>query len=143
MRDRDSHLSDQQILLFLEGELSKRRARLAGEHLEACWRCRARRQELEQGIADFTQIHLDGAGPKLPSADGRRALLRAQLAQLGSAAPDQTWLPFRFSPERFWAAAASLCGLLAAGWLLVHIAVRWDTPASHPMVSIPNSSLTP
>ena len=47
MKYEDSHLSDQQLLLDVEGELSAQRPEAVRAHLDACWKCRARRREIE------------------------------------------------------------------------------------------------
>ena len=41
------HCSDDQLLAFLDGELDGRPATAVARHLESCWLCRARQQELE------------------------------------------------------------------------------------------------
>ena len=51
------HLSDEDILLVLDGESSRRLARSAQEHLAACWECRSRMGELEGTIEAFVSLH--------------------------------------------------------------------------------------
>jgi len=142
MLDQDSHLTDQQLLLYLEGELPKRETLPVREHIDRCWRCRARRQELEHAIEDFIRVHQDSLDAKLPPADGPRALLVAQMEQLAAAGRDLHRFPFWLSARLFWPATA-LCGLLA-GWLFIGPQIRALIPARpRPPVSIPNSNLTP
>lgn len=143
MLDRDSHLSDQDLLLYLEGELTGREAKTAGQHLADCGRCRARSQELEQAVEDFTRVHQEGLDAQLPPPDGPRALLRAQMARLVSAAPARR-LRFALSPGLLWAGAAALCAVLSVAWWLAGPGLPWRAPARpRPLVSIPDSSLTP
>ena len=108
MKFPDVHLSDQDLLLDLEGELSPRKARSARVHLEGCWNCRARRREFEDAIADFVRLN---QASSLPAADGPRALLKARLAQLSKTRGENTrW----FSTSAVTVAlAASACALLA------------------------------
>src|SRR5580704_18743774 len=122
MNYEDSHLSDQQLLLDVEGELSTHDERPVRSHLEACWRCRARRQEIENAIADFIRIHQREFDVKLPPAAGRRALLKAQLAQLSTTAPRSGWFALRRRSD--WAAVAAALGLAVLGLLLVHSLVE-------------------
>lgn len=140
-----SHLTDQQLLLDVEGELSGRTGRLVRAHLDGCWDCRARRQEIENAIAGFVHLHQREFDAKLPPGDGPRALLRAQIDQLSLAAPG--W-PFRsplFARRTGWAVAAVTCGVLVLGLWLVRSGVgRLDRPYLQPAaVSIPDSRLTP
>ena len=60
MKYKDSHLSDQQLLQCVDGELSAHEEKLVGEHLAGCWKCRARRQELEDAIAGFVRVYQRG-----------------------------------------------------------------------------------
>ena len=82
----DEHLPDQQLLLDVEGELSSHDEKRVRAHLAGCWKCRARRQELENAITGFVRIHHREFEAKLPPAAGPRALLKAQLAQLSATA---------------------------------------------------------
>src|SRR5580700_8198805 len=88
MKNADSHLSDQRLLLDVEGELSPHDENLVRTHLHACWKCRARRQELETAILDFVRLHQEDLDAKMPAADGPRALLKARIAQLSATEPD-------------------------------------------------------
>ena len=80
----DKHLSDQEMLLAADGELSTRQAAQVHSHLAECWACRARMAEIEETIADFARAHRQTLDPQLPPIAGPRALLRAQLAELVS-----------------------------------------------------------
>ena len=91
MNYEDSHLSDHQLLLDVERELPARDQKPVRAHLDACWKCRARRQELENAIADFVRAHQGEFDEKLPPAAGRRALLKAQLDQLAATEPRSNW----------------------------------------------------
>ena len=143
MKYEDSHLSDQQLLLGVEGELSAHDENLVSEHLAGCWKCRARRQELENAIAGFVRVYQREFEAKLPPVAGPRALLKAQLAQLSanatSARSEWPGLLRRFA----WAAA--LTGLLIPGLFLVHMMIERQDLKRQPefIVSTPDSRLTP
>lgn len=82
MLPKDNHLSDQEMLLAADGELSTRAAERVHAHLVACWSCRTRQQELERAIGEFVREYAGNFGAHVPPAEGPRALLKAQLAQL-------------------------------------------------------------
>ena len=54
----EPHISDQELLLEVDGELPVGRAAAIRDHLSGCWLCRARRAEFEQTITDFVQVQL-------------------------------------------------------------------------------------
>jgi hypothetical protein len=138
MLHESSHLSDQELLRWADGEVLPRRAAEIGRHVDACWTCRARRAELERAIEDFVQTYRHELDAKLPPVEGPRALLKARLAEATAA-------PVAASPNWFSRAGlAYAAGALAALLLLTGIATRmphrnsaWDSSA------IPNVSLTP
>lgn len=137
MKFEDSHLSDQQLLLDIETELATHDERLVHGHLETCWKCRTRRQELERAIADFVRAQQQELDSKLPPAAGPRALLKARLGQLSTGETSgKQGLDRRFA----WALAGTICALIA----VVSYAVRpSEAPKRTPIVSIPDSRLTP
>lgn len=51
------HISDEDLLLAIDGELAEDQAAEVAAHLEDCWSCRARRQEIESAIAVFMKVH--------------------------------------------------------------------------------------
>ncbi len=143
MKYEDFHPSDQQLLLDLEGELPPNGAEQVRNHIDSCWKCRARRQEMEKAIFDFIRVHQQETDPKLPAAAGPRALLKARLAGLAKAEPPLRW--FRIPARPGWAVAAAIFALLGAGLFLARSAVdRYARTRSQTLVvSIPDSRLTP
>jgi hypothetical protein len=138
MLSEESHLSDQELLLAVDGELSARQAGRVQSHLAACWACRARKQEMEAAIGEFVRFQRQNFDLRIPPSDGPRALLKAQLAQLETqrtAAQATSWRPW-------FSAAAAAFGFVAITYFLSH---AWPTrPAAHLVaVTVPNPSLTP
>jgi anti-sigma factor RsiW len=82
MKNESFHASDEELLLFADGELSAHRADLVRAHLCACWDCRSQMVEVESTIADFMRVHRQTLDPQVPPIDGPRAQLRARLAEL-------------------------------------------------------------
>lgn len=143
MKYEDSHPSDEQLLLEVEGELSAQEQEALRTHLDACWKCRARRREIENAIADFIRVHQQELNVKLPPVAGPRALLKARLAELSATPATSEW----FLPARRldWMLAAGLAGIAALSLLLVHsFLYRQSRPIeSAAVLSIPDSRLTP
>jgi hypothetical protein len=142
MKHADAHLSDQELLLDIDGELSKRDQRLARTHLAACWQCRTRRQELQDSIADFVRVYQQEFDPKLPLIDGPRALLKAQLSDLSAQEPQQRLRSFLASRSSI---AAALCALLVfLAFALAHLGVgRRSSSTMRAVIPIPDARLTP
>ena len=138
MASEDSHLSDQELLLAADGELSPARAEQVAAHLSECWACRVRKGEIDEAIGDFVRAYRGDLDPLLPSPDGPRALLKAQLAEMP--AVPQTWRTRWFQPTTLrYAGAAFLVALLA---LLVYFLPAQQRSRTVP-VSFPEPSLTP
>jgi hypothetical protein len=129
------HLSDRDLLMAIDGELPPREAARASAHLEACWTCRSRRLELENTISQYVRMHHHVA---LPSAEGPRALLKAQLAQAAQALTSAAW-PAAAARLLAWCAAA------AAGLAVVWFAGGAHRPhrAQIAAVAVPDPRLTP
>jgi hypothetical protein len=111
------HLSDEDLLLVLDGELSHRRAKQARAHLTGCWSCRSRLHAVEGTIADFVSLHQSTFGRRTPdtqdaqppTVDGARALLKARLREEAARPPGAEWL-WQIS----WTHRAAVCLCLAA-----------------------------
>lgn len=139
----DTHLSDQQLLLDIDGELSPHDEKLVRAHLDACWRCRTRRQELESAIADFVRAHQREFDSKLPPVAGPRALLKARLAELSSTAPRANGF---FRTRRLaWGFAAAACFAVVSLLLLRSDVGGRQSKRIDPaaIVFVPDSKLTP
>jgi hypothetical protein len=141
MKYKDSHLSDQQLLLGVEGELSAHDEKLVSEHLARCWKCRARRQELENAITGFVRVYQQDFEAKLPPVAGPRALLKAQLAQLFAHETGGNFSWHRLLRRFAWTAA--LTALLIPGFLLLRMMIERRESNRESIVSIPDSRLTP
>jgi hypothetical protein len=141
MFDADSHLTDESLLLEMEGELSPHAAKSVRAHLEACWKCRARRQELDGSIAEFVRAYQTERQAPLPPAAGPRELLKAQLSSLAAAGGNASarsytsWIPL--------AGALSAAGLvlMTAVWIVAHTGA--GALSGSLLVSTPDSVLTP
>jgi hypothetical protein len=139
---QEFHLSDQELLMAVDGELSDHAAERVQSHLAACWACRARKQEIETTIGEFMRFQRESFNHRFPSPEGPRALLRAQMAQLASvqANPWASW--FRFISQRLsWAAVAGV--LILAGVTYLGFRTWQQSSARLIAVTTPNPALTP
>src|ERR1700722_9616486 len=55
MRLAEGHPSEDQLLLSLEGEVAAEEAARVQQHVEGCWSCRARYEEMQRGILAFVE----------------------------------------------------------------------------------------
>jgi hypothetical protein len=137
--ENQNHLSDEELLLLADGELSSARMASSRVHMSACWSCRTRMRELEAGIADFTNAYR-AMGESVPPSEGPRALLKARLAE-ASHTPRQ---PFPLE----WRLLAGASGVLAIALLAIFGSRLLSTRRSalYPAItasSTPRVSLTP
>src|ERR1700730_10184893 len=80
--NHNPHLSDEQLLLALDGELLACEAAQVNVHLQACWSCRVRSEQIEEAIADVVKYRDHLTKPFLPLSPDGRANFVAQLQQL-------------------------------------------------------------
>lgn len=142
-RNARRHLSDETILLHLDGALDPKEDARAERHLRDCWVCRANRERLEQAIAAFmeerqqyTAVDYSGADP---GSFGMR--LSAHAARLRSAGvqPSSHWL--NSLKRALWPLAAAAAAMAAVGgWPPLRDYV-FDQPAAVEPVSAPFSSV--
>lgn len=62
----DKHVSDEQLIAFIDGELGARRHTYVQRHLESCWRCRTKRQQMEATIFAVVERRQQLLRPFLP-----------------------------------------------------------------------------
>ncbi len=143
MLSEESHLSDQELLQAVDGELSPREAERVESHLAACWACRVRKQEIETAIGEFVRFERQNLDSLIPPSDGPRALLKARLAERAEAErTSRLWWPVPVSWRFGWAllaailAVATVTSLVMRGYLDRHAALSLA-------VTVPNPSLTP
>jgi anti-sigma factor RsiW len=83
---KDPHLTDEQLLMHADGELTGRDGDTVREHLDACWSCRARLGDLQATIntvARFrNEVLLPAAPPSLEPWPGLKPRLEALEGEL-------------------------------------------------------------
>lgn len=151
MSHANDHISDEELLLAVDGELSGHRAEQVLAHVASCPACRARMDALETAAADFSRAYRAGDDPhSLPAATAARANLQRRLASMSNAASPsggpRWWANLLSSTGWAYAfAAALLVTALALGWMHRSSAPLQDgdsvSAASGPL--LPDTRLTP
>lgn len=139
------HISDEDLVRSADGELSSHRAAEVAAHLQACWDCRARMEEIQSTISGFVRAHHVKFDGQLPPSAGPRALLRARLAELDSEFQPEWWkrvLQLRFVLPRLVVVGLSLIAI-AIGILWFRRASQRPASVLFDQASVPNRSLTP
>jgi hypothetical protein len=135
-------LSDRDLALAADGELSPDRAAAVNEHLASCPDCRGRMNAMEAVMADFEGLYRRDRGASLPPPDESRARLRAGLA---AAAPQSQPRPEPVRISHRYAYAAALAGILLVGLAIgmrVFRTAEWGS-ARIEAAAAPEPHLTP
>jgi len=139
MKEYESHLTDRELVMAMDGELARNDLKRVETHLESCWSCRSRKQDLERAITDFVHVHRSDPELQLPPSAGPRALLKARLAQLAQASASP-WPQLPNMRRRRWVTAAAfgfLVGAVFVNWYLV------QRRGPEVVLAAPNPALTP
>jgi hypothetical protein len=143
MRTEDMHVSDQDLVLAADGELTAPAAARVEAHLAACWTCRARKQEIEGAVGEFVRTYRRAFDARLPSSAGPRALLKARLSQLAATQPAPRHLWFQSGLWRFsWALLGAVACLAVAIFLTSPSWIARQQVQAATMM-IPDPTLTP
>lgn len=143
------HPSDEELVMFGDGEHPAWREGRIRAHLLTCWSCRVRLKEIEETVANFIRFYRASADSHSNSNASSRALLRLRLARLIADTKPRPLRPLWFST-----AARRLAVCLIIGALLT-LAWHWRTrrhgwqidafvkSADSSHAPIPNRRLTP
>jgi anti-sigma factor RsiW len=116
------HPAREQLLLYVDGELTEGEAGRVKGHLESCWNCRARVARIEETIAEFIRFDEKALTPHLPpppshwrgfdarlknlvEENGKPSLI-SRLRSLGAG------LPLSFDRARLAVVIAVACGVV-------------------------------
>jgi hypothetical protein len=141
MKSRSSHISDNDLLLLVDRELSARRTASLRAHLAVCLECEGRLSRIRSNLAEISTTYHD-ARPEISDAFGPRALLRARLLQdiERNGPADTRWL--RAIPTaRSLAFVCVLVLLTAIAFQALHRQQRRETLAE--AGPLPNPTFTP
>jgi Putative zinc-finger len=142
------HLSDEDILLFSEGEISGTREDEMRRHLATCADCQMRGDKIAGTLSELSQLKNVSFGAMILSPTAARARLKARLSEMTSAEVKPWWRRFvRETSIQRWAYVSTafgvvvlcLAGLSRPGSLFHRQAVSAYLEAR----PVPNSDLTP
>ena len=125
------HLTDGALLLLLDGELPTPRSAFADQHIQSCWSCRARRDEIARGIVDLVDYQKALSAPYLPPPADHRNIFLARLAvladEIGRPSPIEQWADLwirlftRGPSNQFaWLTAILLCFAVGSAFYAFH-----------------------
>jgi hypothetical protein len=77
----DQHINDEQLIAFIDGELGARKQANIQRHIESCWRCRARRQQMEATVFALVERRQQLLRPFLPLSSYGEGRFIARLDQ--------------------------------------------------------------
>lgn len=147
MRGADRHLTDEVILLILDGELDLKLARGARRHLASCEKCRSRMNEMVRVGEEFDRLREQEV---LLSIEESRAMLKSRLNELVRAReenPGGNWLGrWANSRELAYISALLLLAIVGVAIGMRHRADAHRAALEAPEISavaLPEPSLTP
>ncbi len=129
------HVGEDVLLSLLDGELSTSQTKNVQKHLERCWTCRARRDQLEKTIGSFVGYRKQLIRPYMPPPPRGREMFLASLDEL-TRARRRPWYsgPLhtlrRFTPQTMSPIIASSLVVGVAAVLLLLIWQRGRPPVS-------------
>lgn len=117
-----SHLADEDIISYLDGEMSGVEQEQTGQHLESCWGCRSRLNAAQKSIENFMRLRHETLLPtELPPSGPALAQFRQRLRQHQAARQQKAhaWLGLSR-----WREGASRFRAQVAHWFDSPLAVR-------------------
>lgn len=140
MTERTMHATDQQLLLYADGELSSRAAARLRAHLELCAECRTRVEHIQKLSAGIGQAQSQAAASIDSVADlsGPRALLKARLTASARQFSAVNSTPLRLARSLAYACALVLLAVIGAA--VLH---QRHTPLQAYTGPLPNPGVTP
>ncbi|MBB5330334.1 hypothetical protein [Tunturiibacter gelidoferens] len=79
LRSEDKHPSDEQMVAFINGELTLRKHAAVAHHLDGCWRCLAKKKQMEETVFALVGRRERRLRPHLPPSTGAEGRLVALL----------------------------------------------------------------
>jgi hypothetical protein len=149
MPENEGHISDRDLLLAADEELSAHRLSEVSVHLASCAACRVRMRAFEETSADLAMAYRNESGDQLPDSSARRAALIKQIAQQSKNDWRFPWLGHLAEAlaVRPWAYNAALALIAVLGIAVVYqqfwLTNSGGTIAQVQAAPLPRPNLTP
>lgn len=108
------HITDQQILLYTDGELPWHDAIRIRTHMALCVACRTRMEHIRCTLSSVAQTHQQASEP-IAHLSGPRALLKARLAELAHNPSPHSSGQLRFARSLVYLCALALLAAIGVG----------------------------
>lgn len=138
MAEKSIHISDEQLLLHADRELSWRDAIRVRSHLALCAACRARIAYMQDTLIEVAEAHRQTGGP-IAHLSGPRALLKARLAELARSSSPQRLGQLRFARSLAYLCALALLTTIGVGVSRQYARAHLNTEFG----MLPNPGFTP
>ncbi len=112
------HISDEELLSHLDGELSSRRAAEVRWHLQSCWNCRSRAEKMERAISELVDARNAFHSAAPPPGEWHEFDARLSAAAREEAAKKRAWRSFSIPEVPVGIVAAAAAVLCLAVWLI-------------------------
>lgn len=126
LKFENEHLSEETLLMLVDGELSAKEASNAREHLETCWTCRNELENIEETISTFVEFRKKIQIPRSPLPPNNWSNFNQKIKEIKreETKPQRSWFSFsNLSPFQLRFGIASLATLLITAllWQLVTV----------------------
>jgi hypothetical protein len=118
----NNHLDHQQMLAYLDGELSRRETQKADEHLHSCWTCRTEVERLKTDIATILDAQNESFSPAMPPPPGPWPAFNTLLVRNLPAQSVSLWMRLAASmnalltPPRVLVMSVAIAGVLVGAY---------------------------
>jgi hypothetical protein len=142
---RQTHPSDERLLLFSDQELPIREAAVVREHVAQCDTCRARLTGIENALNDFADLHEQEIRAQSFHSTSSRDLLRAHLSEARVETGRSHRPPSQATVMRQLAGACLALLIVLGGTWAVRFAGRQPNPDLNraEVIALPRRALTP
>lgn len=110
----EAHLTEEILIRFLDGELEKRASEIAARHLDSCWTCRSKREQLRLAMDRFVHFEEALVDASITAPPRAWAGFRQRLNQVAVAPPAKSAFPRQLTQTFGLVGAAIACAL----WLM-------------------------
>lgn len=138
MRKGEKHLTREDLLLFVDGEMGAKATMQTGTHLARCRECSMALEGIEATLKQVDAVYR-AEGLRAHEEDGQRSLLQMRLRQ-EARGDKRRWIWSLLQQPMIYAAATLLIAILSVGWIHYH---TMQQPGDSEGQLVPNPELTP